>query len=155
MIAAVQTTKAFDLVLVAHVLVAIAALVVILVLRSSAVAVWKGGVLSPTAQQTFSGGLELAGRVVHVVPLTGLLLLALSRGAYGFTTGFVVVGLTGWVLAAAALEGVAFPAQRTIAASLAAGTDARPDARRLARATELAALALVATAVVMVIGPAA
>jgi hypothetical protein len=151
-VSAVVTTKGFDVVLVAHVLLAIGSLVAVLVLRSAAVAIERGGELPPAAARSFSGRRELAARMVHLVPITGFVLLALSRGAFGLSTGFVAAGFALWAVAAVALEVVGFPAQRAVATALKGAADPVPDARRLLRATELAALAVLAAGLVMLAG---
>jgi hypothetical protein len=149
---AVVTTKGFDVVLIAHVLVAIASLVALLVLRAAAIAIERGGELPPAAARSFSGRRELAARVVHLVPVTGVVLVALSRGAFSVSTGFVAAGLGLWFAAAAVLEGVGFPAQRAVSTALKGAADPVPGARRLRVATEFAALAFVAAAIVMFAG---
>jgi hypothetical protein len=151
-IATVATTKGFDALLVVHSLLAINALVVLLVLRTAAAAAARGGELPVAAQRSFTGRREVAGRVVHLVPLTGVGLLASSRGAYSFATAFVVVGLAAWVVAACSLEAVAFPAQRAVAEALVAGDVDRDGAVRMVRGTEVAALAVLAAAIAMVVG---
>lgn len=149
---AVVTTKGFDVVLVVHVVLAAAAFVAVLVLRSAAVAAARGGAMPATAARSFTGRPEVAARVVHLVPVSGLALLALSRGAFDLSTGFVAAGLALWFVAAWALEAVGFPAQRAVATALHDGGNAAPAARKLCRATELAALALVVAACVMLAG---
>jgi hypothetical protein len=151
---AVATTKGFDALLVVHALLAITAFVVLLVLRAAATEAGRGRELTVAARRSFTGRTELAGRVVHLVPLTGLGLLALSRGAYSLATGFVVVGLVAWLLAAGCLESIAFPAQRAVAAAVASGADAPGDARRMALGIDVAALAVVGAAIAMVLGTA-
>jgi hypothetical protein len=149
----VATTKGFDLLLVVHALLAIASLVVLLVLRSAAAAA-VGARLTAATMRSFSGRRELAGRVVHLVPLSGLGLLVLSRGAYDLSTGFVVVGIGAWFVAAASLEAVAFPAQHEVATSLLAHRSVAEAARRLQLGVEVAALAIVVAAIVMIAGTA-
>lgn len=149
---AVVTTKAFDVVLVVHVFLAIASLVALLVLRNAAVAVVDGGELPLAAAKSFAGRRELAARTVHLVPVSGVVLVALSRGYYGLTTGFVAGGLALWLVAALALETIGFPAQRAVAIALKSAADPVPDARRVLRATETASLAIVVAAIVMLAG---
>jgi hypothetical protein len=151
-IATVATTKGFDALLVVHTLLAIGAFAVLLVLRAAAAAAVHGGELSPAARRSFGGRRELAGRVVHLVPLSGVGLLVLSRGAFSLATPFVAVGLGAWAVAAFSLEGVAFPAQRVVATTLVAGELDTEGARRMLRGTEVAALAVALAAVVMVVG---
>jgi len=153
-IATAETTKGFDVLVVVHSLLAISTLVVLLVLRSAAAAALRGGELAPTAARSFTGRRELAGRVVHLVPLSGVGLLALSRGTYSFATWFVAVGLVAWALAAWCLEGVAFPAQHAVASALHAGGVDVAAARRMLRGTELAGLAVLVAGIAMVVGTA-
>ncbi len=145
----VVTTKGFDVVLVVHVLAALAALIVLVVLRSAARAVQRGQP-SEAARRSFGGGPELAGRVVHLVPLSGLVLVLASRGAYGLSSGFVLVGFALWCCAAWLLEVVGFPAQRDVAAALAKGGATGDATKSLIFAVDLASLSLVLAAVVMV-----
>lgn len=134
--------------LVVHIVLAVTAFVVLLVLAAAAREA-RHGEPSPSTRRSFTGRREVAGRVVHLVPLSGLGLLALSKGAYGLGSPFVVVGVAAWAVAAASLETVAFPAQRAVAARLAGGGDLAPDAARMARAVELAAAAVAVAALVM------
>jgi hypothetical protein len=149
---AVVSTKAFDALLVVHAICAIAALAVLIALRAAAVVVTRAGPRSELVARTFTGRPELAGRIVHLVPLTGLSVTAASLGTYSVTSGFAEIGIAMWFVAAMCLELVAFPAQREVAASLDAAPDAaRAAAARMARAVELAALALVVAAIVMIV----
>jgi hypothetical protein len=151
-VTAVVTTKGFDVVLVVHVFLAIASLVALLVLRNAAVAVVRGGELPLAAARSLTGRHELAARMVHLLPVSGVVLVALSRGSYHLTTGFVAVGLALWLVAASVLEAIGFPAQRAVAIALKSAGDPVPDARRLLRATETASLAIVVAAIVMLAG---
>jgi hypothetical protein len=149
---AVVSTKAFDALLVVHAICAIAALAVLIALRAAAIVVARDGPRSELVARTFTGRPELAGRVVYLVPLTGIAVTAVSLGAYSVTSGFVEVGFALWVVTAMCLELAAFPAQREVAASLeGSAAAARIAAGRMARAIELAALALVAAAIVMIV----
>ena len=153
MIAGLVATKGFDVLLVVHIVLAVAAFTVLLVLRAAARDVSRGGELAPASRRTFAGRREVAGRVVHLVPLSGAGLLVLSRGAYSLLTPFVLVGIACWAVAATGLETAAFPAQREVAASLRDGSDAGPAAERMRRAVELAAVAVAVAALVMVAAP--
>jgi hypothetical protein len=147
-------TKGFDALLVLHSLLAIGAFVVLLVLRSAAAAAARDGELPGSARGSFTGRREVAGRTIHLVPLTGFALLAASRGAYALTTWYVAVGLTAWLVAAWALEARAFPAQLEVATALAQGGTAPHAARRMLLAIEVAAVAIVVAAACMIGGTA-
>lgn len=147
------TSKAFDVLLVVHLLVALAALVSLVVLRAAAAQVARDGTATEASRRSFRGGPELAVRVVHLLPLTGLGLLATSRGAYSLFDGFAEAGLALWFAISAVLEGVAFPAQRRVAVTLAAAaTSPKRDAATVVRGCELAGLGLLAAAAVMILG---
>jgi len=148
---AVVNTKALDVLVVVHSISAIAALAVLVALRAAAIGIARSDTRSELAARSFTGRPEVAGRIVHLVPLTGLAVTSVSLGAYSLSTGFVDVGLALWLVAAASLELVAFPAQREVAAALVSSPkEAQLAARRMARAVELAGLALVAAAIVMI-----
>lgn len=159
---ALADSKSFDALLVVHAIVAIASFVVLLTLRAAAVAAARGGELPAYAQRTFTAHREVAGRTVHLLPVTGIGLVAISHGTYELYSPFVIVGLCAWAVCAALLEGVAFPAQRELAAREASGDAAQPiaaatataTATRMVRAIEIALLAIAVTAVVMVATPA-
>jgi hypothetical protein len=148
---AIVSTKAFDALLVVHAISAIAAFAVLVTLRAAAVGVARAGTRSELATRTFTGRPELAGRIVYLVPLTGLAVTATSLGKYSVGSGFVEIGFALWVAAAMCLELVAFPAQHVVAASLDdAPLVAQAAAHRMARGVELAALAVIAAAIVMI-----
>jgi len=152
-IAAAPPSRAFDAIVVVHALTAIAAVVVLITLRSAAAAAARGGNVPAPAMRSFTGRRELAGRVVHLVPLTGLWAVAASRGADDLATLFVCLGIALWVVAAGCLEAVAFPAQREVAVALATAggaASARPSAVRMGRAIDGALAAVVIAAIVMV-----
>jgi hypothetical protein len=152
--AVVAATKGFDALLVAHILLAIAAVTVLLVLRGAAASASREGAPSESARRSFTGRPEVAGRVLHLVPLSGLGLLVTSRGTYSLSTWYVAAGLTGWLVAAWCLEGVAFPAQREVAAALVDGRPHRAAARRMLVAVEVAAVVVVVAAACMIGGTA-
>ena len=145
---AAVASKGFDVLLVIHIVVAVAAFVVLCVLAAAGHDVRRGEPTS-AARRSFTGRPEVAGRVVHLVPLSGIALLALSDGAFGFGTPFVVVGVVAWAVAAVCLEAVAFPAQHETARALDHGGDPRGAAARMVGAVELAAVAIAVAAIVM------
>lgn len=151
MTAAVVNTKAFDSLLVVHAICAIAAFAVLVVLRAAAVVVARESPRSELVTRSFTGRPEVAGRLVYLVPLTGLGVVTVSLGAYSVTTWFVGIGFALWFAATGCLEFVAFPAQREVARVLDADpAAARAAAIRMVRAVDLALLSLVAAAIVMI-----
>ena len=148
---AAASTRSFDIAVVVHVLSAVAALVVVLTLRAAASGAAGAHGPSEASRRSFTGRRELAGRAMHLIPLTGLWVLAASRGADTLASGFVIAGLALWLAGAVALEAVAFPAQRQVAASLDADPAARVTAaRRMLAATDVALAAILVAGIVMV-----
>ena len=62
----------------------------------------------------FRPGINWPGRSIYVVLALGLVLLAMSRGAYDLGDPFVQIGLVGWIAAAALAELVVWPGERRL-----------------------------------------
>ncbi len=167
--AAVPTGPGFDVVLLLHVAAAVVALgsvVVIGIQAGRLLAVGEDDVPAGVIGY-FAPGVNWVGRTLHVVPLLGLALVALSRGAYGFGDGWVQWGIGLWAAAAVGAEIVLWPAERRVQAGLAASvsddrapahdTTVRTSLRRACGTAVVAAglltAVLVAAIVVMVAQP--
>jgi hypothetical protein len=77
-----------------------------------------GADLSETLARYFRPGVNWVGRGIYGIPVFGLLLLALSDGAYSLRDGWVIGGLfilVGTVLVA---EGALWPAERRLQVAL-------------------------------------
>jgi uncharacterized membrane protein len=105
----------------------------------------------------FRPGVNWAGRALYGVPVFGFALLAASDGAFEAGDGFVVVGLTMWLLSALLAEAVVWPGERRIQVELTerwgeAGTAPAldRDCRRVAAGAAALALLFVAATVIMV-----
>jgi hypothetical protein len=146
-----DVTRSFDVAVAVHALLAVSAVVVLLVLRAAAGGAQRGSPMAESAARSFTGRTEFAGRVVHLVPLSGVAAVWTSSGRYGFDDWFVLAGLGLWVLAAACLEWLALPSQRAVAAALRDGTPIAASARRMALGIDASMGALVLAAILMVI----
>lgn len=147
------TGAAYDLVLLAHVIVAAISALVVAVAVGQARALQRQGEPTEELRRYYSGKVNWAGRIVHLLPVTGVALVAMSRGAYAFGQLWVVLGLVVWLAISAVLEAMAWPAEREVAGQLDDEEARAALARRALTGLWLAGLGLVATAVVMVAQP--
>lgn len=113
---------AFDLLLVAHVAVAVIGFGSIALTGGLA---WRGrhgpdGPAAATLRRFFTGRTDVVGRTVYLVPVLGVVLLALSHGTYGPGDTFVLAGAALWVGGVAVAESVVWPGARRIGVALAA-----------------------------------
>jgi hypothetical protein len=114
------TGAGFDLVLIAHVGVALLCLVQFSLLAVGAFQIRT----SPTdgfpqwAKNFFRPGTNWAGRSVHLLPVLGLVLVGLSKGAYSLSHLWVEAGIALYLGIAGVAEGWLFPAEQTLKASL-------------------------------------
>ena len=67
-----------------------------------------------SARAFFRPGTNWAARAVYLVPVLGVVLVALSRGAFGFGDTFVDVGIAVWAASVAVAESVLWPAEREV-----------------------------------------
>lgn len=173
-LATVPTGPGFDVVLLLHVAAAVVALGSVTVsgiqaarllatARTAAPAPGPGAapagpVVAGGLSTYYAPGVNWVGRTLHAVPLLGLALVGLSRGAYGFDDAWIQWGIGLWLLAAAGAEAVLWPAERRIQAGLGTGGEpASPVLRRSCRtacsASAVLVALLVAAIVVMVAQP--
>lgn len=170
-----DNSAAYDLVLLAHVLTAVVALVAVVVAAGFALALRgalrAGGMLPVAVVRYFRPGVNWVGRVLFLVPVLGFALIAMSGGQWGWSDAWVTVGLGVWVVVAMAAEGILWPAERqlqeVVASRAAGGAPADPigpdgggapaDTEALCLRAGLLgiglAVALLAAAVVMVAKP--
>ncbi len=73
-------SAAYDIVLLAHVLAALVALVVVAVAGGSAVSLGRSGPSTDALRRYYRPGTNWAGRVLFLVPVLGVALVAMSQG---------------------------------------------------------------------------
>ncbi len=138
----------FDLLLLVHIVVALASVVVLATLRASAGALARGA--APDEQRRrFPQRRDWAARVVHLLPVTGLALVATGGPSERLTHPWVLVGIACYLALAGHLEARTLPQERRLAdAAATSGGAPAADARALARSVDviigLLAIALVA-----------
>ena len=119
---------AFDVVLLLHVGSVVAGIVTTATAAATATRLRRlagsGTPLPETLRRYFRPGVNWAGRTMWGIPIFGFALVAMSRGAYAVTDGWVLTGLVLFVALALVAEGVLWPAERRVQTALAVGSDA-------------------------------
>ncbi|HEX7459056.1 MAG TPA: hypothetical protein VF279_00410 [Acidimicrobiales bacterium] len=159
----------YDLVLLAHVLAAVVALVAVVAAGGFALAL-RGALQtgrSPTdaVVRYYRPGVNWVGRVLFAVPVLGIVLIALSGGQWSWSDTWVSMGTGVWAVVAGVAEAVLWPGERhlqSVVAGRSGGTPVEDPGRTGAQAasclrTGLVGLglgvALVAVAVLMIVKP--
>jgi hypothetical protein len=149
-------TAAYDIVLLAHVLAALVALVVVVVAGGSALALVRAGSATDALRRYYRPGTNWAGRILFLVPLLGFALIAMSGGDWSYSDDWVAIGLAVWVVAALVGELVLWPAEGRLRAGVERGERGpalSADCRRAAGASLAIGVLLLAATVVMVAKP--
>jgi LAO/AO transport system kinase len=143
----IATSVAYDLVFLIHVLAGVATLGVLLTMRWSAQLVARGAD-GAVQQARFPQQHNWAARVIHLVPITGLILSLSGANDVALSKPWVGVGILCYLLAAGHLEARALPLERTIGVSIHRDGVAVPESgRKLVRSIDVL-LAIVAVAFV-------
>jgi len=161
---------AYDLVLLAHVLAALAGTVAVVVAAGFALTLRavlrREGRVSEAVVRYYRPGVNWVGRVLFAVPVLGAALVGMGGGQWRWSDAWVLVGLGVWAAVAVVAEALVWPGERVlqeVVGALGSGAvgdgpvDAPGDVRDRCLAVALAgfgcAAALVAVAVVMVAKP--
>jgi hypothetical protein len=117
---------AFDIVLLLHVGCVVAGLATVVTSAATAARLRRllrvGRSLPEAVVRYFRPGVNWGGRLLYGIPIFGFALLAMSHGAYVLSDGWVVSGLAVFVVVAVLAEGVLWPAERRIQASVSSGS---------------------------------
>jgi uncharacterized membrane protein len=105
---------AYDIVLLAHILTAVVGLAVVASAGGYALVLRRPGELSESVERYYRPGVNWAGRIIFLVPILGVVLLAMSDGTWSFSDGWVELGLVLWAAAGMAGEMVLWPAERRL-----------------------------------------
>lgn len=109
----IATSTAYDLVFLVHILAAVTTLIVLIVMRFSALAVARGAPRA-TQQARFPSRRNYAARVLHVIPVTGLIMSLSGDSSVSLTRPWIGVGILCYVLAAGHLEARTLPQERVV-----------------------------------------
>ncbi len=146
----------YDIVLLAHVLSALAGLGVVALAGGYALVLRRPGPPSSGVRRYYRPGVNWAGRALFLVPVFGVALMALSGGDWSYADGWVLGGILLWAGAAVLAEMVLWPAERRLQCEVAAPTTSARLGRRclvVAGAAGGVVVLLVAAAALMVAKP--
>jgi hypothetical protein len=143
----IATSVAYDLVFLVHIMAAVATIVVFITMRYAALAVARGADAATQALR-FPERRNWAARLLHVLPLTGLIMSLIGGSSVSLSRPWIDVGIFCYVAAAGHLEARTLPQERVTAETIAHDGVAPPaTGRRLVRSIDTL-LGLVAVALV-------
>lgn len=114
----IATTVSYDIVFVIHVITAVAVLVTLIAMRVGAVAVARGADAATQARR-LPARRNWAVRLVHVLPVTGLIMSLTGATSVSLDHAWIIVGLICYVLAAGHLEARTIPLEADVARAVA------------------------------------
>jgi hypothetical protein len=109
----IATSVAYDIVFLIHIVAAIGTIIVLVAMRMSALVVARGADIS-VQRAKFPERRNWAARLVHILPITGLVMSLSGNSSVSLTKPWIGVGLLCYVLAAAHLEARTLPLERVI-----------------------------------------
>jgi uncharacterized membrane protein len=112
-IATSSTSVTYDLIFVVHIMAAVATLIVFVTMRFSALAVARGADAATQASR-FPSRRNWAARLLHVLPITGLIMSFSGGDSVTLSHAWIIVGLICYVAAAGHLEARTLPEERTL-----------------------------------------
>ena len=146
----------YDLVLLAHVLAALVGFGAIVLAGGYALSLRRPGPVREPVRRYYRPGVNWAGRILFLVPVLGVVLMAMSQGDWSFSDRWITIGLGLWALTALVSETVLWPAERRLQEAVAAPVAPADLGRRclwVAAVSGGASVVLVAATVVMVAKP--
>ncbi len=138
-VAPAPTGPAYDIVLLLHIAAVILGTATVVVSGVQAArlrALAPGAPLPGSLAAYYRPQTNWAGRVVYLIPVLGLALLGMSKGAYDLGDGWVLAGIVIFVAVIFVAEGLLWPAEQRVARALAGAPsdggaeDAPPPERR-------------------------
>lgn len=129
MIATSPTSVTYDLIFVVHIMAAVATLIVFITMRFSALAVARGADAATQASR-FPSRRNWAARLLHVMPITGLIMSFSGGNSVTLSHAWIIVGLLCYLAAAGHLEARTLPEERALTAIIFRDGAASPEAGR-------------------------
>jgi hypothetical protein len=125
----IATSITYDLVFLTHILAAVDTLIVFIVMRNSARAIVRGA--DEAIQRTkFPNRRNWAARVLHVLPITGLVLSLSGDKSVSLSKPWIGVGILCYLAMAGHLEARTLPQERKLAEAIADDGVASPERGR-------------------------
>jgi len=141
----IATSVAYDLVFLVHIIAALSTLVVLVVMRTSALVVVRGADES-VQRARFPRRRNWAARLLHVLPITGLIMSLSGTSSVSLTKPWIGVGLLCYLAAAGHLEARTLPLERVMSEVISKDGVASPErGRKLVRSVDIL-LGLIAVA---------
>lgn len=146
----IATSVAYDLVFLIHIIAAIATLIVLLAMRSSALGVARGADAS-VQRGRFPERTNWAVRVIHVLPITGFVMSVSGDSSVALARPWIGVGLLCYLAGAGHLEARTLPLERVVSDVVAHhGVASSERGRQLVRSLDVV-LALIAVALLSMV----
>jgi hypothetical protein len=143
----IASSVAYDLVFLVHILAAVAAIVVFIAMRVAALGVMRGADARTQALR-FPQRRNWAARLLHLLPITGFIMVSSGGRSVSLSHAWVIVGLLCYLAAAGHLEARTLPEERLVAAAIARdGVATREQGRELLRSIDIL-LAIVGVALI-------
>ncbi len=125
----IATTVAFDLVFLVHIIAALDTLIVFVVMRVAGQAVARGAD-GATQLVKFPGRRNWAARVLHLLPVSGVILSLTGDSSQSLTKPWIGVGLLCYLAAAGHLEARTLPQEMMLSEVIAREGSASPEQGR-------------------------
>lgn len=143
----IATSTIYDLIFLVHILAGVGTLIVFVAMRWAAQQVAKGAE-SSVQQARFGGQRNWAARLLHLMPVTGLIMSLSGDSSVSLTRPWIIVGLLCYLAAAGHLEARTLPMERVVSEVVHREGVATPErGRQLVRSIDVV-LVLVAIAFV-------
>jgi hypothetical protein len=143
----IATSVGYDLVFLIHIIAAVDILIVFIVMRSSAMAVARGAD-GAVQRARFPNRRNWAARVLHVLPVTGLIMSLSGGHSVSLSKPWIGVGILMYLAAAGHLEARTLPQERALEAEIARdGVASRESGRAFVKSIDIL-LALIGVALV-------
>jgi hypothetical protein len=125
----IATSIPYDLTFAVHIMAAVDTLIVFIVMRSSAQAITRGADES-LQRKRFPNRRNWAARVLHVLPVTGLILSLTGDKSVSLSKPWIGVGILCYLAMAGHLEARTLPQERALATTIQTDGVASPDSGR-------------------------
>lgn|SRR5487761_2080795 len=125
----IATSVAYDIDFLIHIIAAVGTVIVLVAMRTSALAVARGAEAS-VQRAKFPERRNWAARVVHVLPVTGLVMSLSGDSSVSLSKPWIGVGILCYVAAAGHLEARTLPQERVIGEVIAKDGAASPERGR-------------------------
>ncbi|MHB1088999.1 MAG: hypothetical protein ACYC19_09605 [Acidimicrobiales bacterium] len=109
----IATTVAYDIVLLVHIVTAVSVLIIFIAMRGAAKAIVNGA-SSEVQRARFPERRNWAARLLHVLPVSGLIMSLTGDSSVSLTRPWIGVGLLCYLLAAGHLEARTLPLERVV-----------------------------------------